>query len=522
VFVGKETKGGYLGFGAVVEKAPIEVNIGKNIKVSGNIKVNLAAILARTEATMKKGIKINQEALAKGINRLNDVFGYKKGAIGTVEFREGKLVRLLEGGKVEAVPKAEIQVGLGLNKKNVGTLSEMFGYKKGAPGTFEIKGGKAVEIPGAQGTGTIQKIEQAQKNIDNMSRVSDAAIDSISKNIATQVAKTAKAFEIKSAVAGGAGISTIKAPSIIMPKLIKPETTYHFPITWSFVKPKPIKVEKLKPLEPTFQGIKIADGPKFRIDSGTQFQNYRDVGNQFQKSNDNINTKINSAEKTINKVIDAYSTKTGAFSATAINTKIAAAEKAMQKTIDATKVRESTRAKEIVKTKIVTMQKTRPFGITTPIIVPPVVTMPPLIFPIFLAVSSSAKKKKKKTRGFNVFVKRRGKFILANRVPLSFESAESLGARVLLNTAARSFELKLAGEIEAQEKQDNTFQNNINKFYRKGERIIQKTQYSIDSAGEKMEITQQGHIARRMKAAQDRMNARMKFNIPIVKRMVVF
>jgi len=97
-------------------------------------------------------------------------------------------------------------------------------------------------------------------------------------------------------------------------------------------------------------------------------------------------------------------------------------------------------------------------------------------------------------RGFNVFVRREGKFSRVNNKALRFEEAQQLGASVVGTSAAATFKLE---ETKSNRLGSFSGSGNLKDFYRKGSLYIEKRSKRIKSSGEKEEITLKGLSALR-------------------------
>jgi len=114
--------------------------------------------------------------------------------------------------------------------------------------------------------------------------------------------------------------------------------------------------------------------------------------------------------------------------------------------------------------------------------------------PKFLIPKGSAKKEKKK-KGFNVEVKKRGKYYQENTKPLSLRKAMALGKKEVDNTASASFRIRPNDKstkfiTKARTMMGKEIRPSKNK--RTPNVFVEKRKYRIDSAGEKAEITRKG------------------------------
>lgn len=103
------------------------------------------------------------------------------------------------------------------------------------------------------------------------------------------------------------------------------------------------------------------------------------------------------------------------------------------------------------------------------------------------------KRDRPKQQGFNVFVRRQGKFQQVNVGSLSYTEAKAFGANVVQNTAAATFKVTPGGAVSGSYSGFGSFAD----FYKKGEQFIQKRSKRIGTVGEKREITYKGIAARR-------------------------
>ena len=128
--------------------------------------------------------------------------------------------------------------------------------------------------------------------------------------------------------------------------------------------------------------------------------------------------------------------------------------------------------------------------------------------PILLGVPLIKEKREriKPEQAYNVMVKDRyifagkkvkpEKFIKANKKPLSMFDALSLGGTVTDNSAARSFKITpTSGKPKEPSIQVDPWSRLMDKFRRKDDMFIEKTQHAIDSFGEVREIPARGWIA---------------------------
>jgi hypothetical protein len=110
--------------------------------------------------------------------------------------------------------------------------------------------------------------------------------------------------------------------------------------------------------------------------------------------------------------------------------------------------------------------------------------------------------------GYNVFVKERSmyggkirkqtKFFKANKQPLNYTDALSLGGDITDNTSAVSFRLKKTkGEPMKLDRRVTDFGQRSYKFRKQGETFIEKPEYRMDTPGELQQVSALGQEARR-------------------------
>jgi hypothetical protein len=126
--------------------------------------------------------------------------------------------------------------------------------------------------------------------------------------------------------------------------------------------------------------------------------------------------------------------------------------------------------------------------------------------------------KRKKTapgNAFDVYVKERGmyhgkvrkgfKFAKVNRKPLIESDAMALGGEITDTTRAVSFKLKKTkGTPSRPDRAVRPFSERQHKFYRKGETLIEKPEYRMDTPGEVEGISALGHEERRRQGMQSK------------------
>jgi hypothetical protein len=136
-----------------------------------------------------------------------------------------------------------------------------------------------------------------------------------------------------------------------------------------------------------------------------------------------------------------------------------------------------------------------------PVIIPKTITTP---LPIVLPKNKPFPQKqeqKQNSFGFDVFVKRKGKLKKANKNPLTKRAAFALGQKVTDVTAARSFEV--LPSFENGTPQELPFASFNQSHYYKSKRtglLVELPKYSINTAGERKEITYQGIAANKLPA----------------------
>ena len=105
----------------------------------------------------------------------------------------------------------------------------------------------------------------------------------------------------------------------------------------------------------------------------------------------------------------------------------------------------------------------------------------------------------KPVRAFDVFVKKRGRYVKVNVKPLTQKSALGKGVQVTKGTATRSFFIKpTKGKATAKTFGFDIYKT-LKKMYRSpksGKGYVEKTKYAIDSPGELKEITYKGLMSR--------------------------
>jgi hypothetical protein len=116
---------------------------------------------------------------------------------------------------------------------------------------------------------------------------------------------------------------------------------------------------------------------------------------------------------------------------------------------------------------------------------------PPVVTPKYFYMDVPSRPLAQK--GFNVFVRRQGKFQQVNVGSLSYTEAKAFGANVVQNTAAATFKVTPGGAVSGSYSGFGSFAD----FYKKGEQFIQKRSKRIGTVGEKREITYKGIAARR-------------------------
>lgn len=102
----------------------------------------------------------------------------------------------------------------------------------------------------------------------------------------------------------------------------------------------------------------------------------------------------------------------------------------------------------------------------------------------------------KSERGFIPYVKRRGLFFPLSKEPLTKLGALGLGAEYVESTPSATFFIR---EVSAKEVFETGKRLKIERFYRKGEKYIERSKYRINTAGEIFGITYKGIKARRTK-----------------------
>jgi hypothetical protein len=133
---------------------------------------------------------------------------------------------------------------------------------------------------------------------------------------------------------------------------------------------------------------------------------------------------------------------------------------------------------------------------------------------------------KPEKQGYDVYVKERGmyhgkvrkgfKFAKVNRKPLTESEAMALGGEITDTTRAVSFRLKKTkGTPYRSDRYVKPFSERQHKFVRKGETIIEKPEYRMDTKGELEGISALGQEERRRQGRRSRL---LSFGIQPVKR----
>ena len=122
----------------------------------------------------------------------------------------------------------------------------------------------------------------------------------------------------------------------------------------------------------------------------------------------------------------------------------------------------------------------------------PFITPPPPITSGFDIPSGAFKRSRQLTQAFRVEVKMGGEWKAFGTMPKM--AAIKTGKRITGYTPARSFRLIPAGLTR---QKDIPYSPDLSKYYRKGEKYIEKTKYAIDEPGEFEGITMKGWAAQR-------------------------
>jgi hypothetical protein len=133
---------------------------------------------------------------------------------------------------------------------------------------------------------------------------------------------------------------------------------------------------------------------------------------------------------------------------------------------------------------------------TVPLIPKPIIPKPPII---------KREKPDKKTKGYDVFIKEKGKFFKANKQPKNYGAAFNLGASAVDNSAAATFKIKPTKKPAKVSESLNSFL--MMKFRQPKQKskmkitdtFIEKNKHRIDSQGEIKGISAKGWIANRRK-----------------------
>lgn len=135
----------------------------------------------------------------------------------------------------------------------------------------------------------------------------------------------------------------------------------------------------------------------------------------------------------------------------------------------------------------------------------PFVPPPPPVTPLMLLLPPETKKKKKKKKRqlFDIYVKRRGKFERKGKA-MPLVKAMKRGAKETETTAARTFKVLPTGKPVT--KRGARIPSQLRKKFYEGKqgRIIERTKYAIDTAGELGEITLKGLDTLRYKKKRGR------------------
>ena len=108
------------------------------------------------------------------------------------------------------------------------------------------------------------------------------------------------------------------------------------------------------------------------------------------------------------------------------------------------------------------------------------------------------RKQEEKGKGYNVYVRERGRDIKVNKKVLPYNKALNLGAEVADNTPSVTFKLKKA-QAKNLEQDDATFLLK-NKFEKRSYGYVEQNTFRIDSEGERQGITVRGWLANKRKA----------------------
>jgi hypothetical protein len=116
------------------------------------------------------------------------------------------------------------------------------------------------------------------------------------------------------------------------------------------------------------------------------------------------------------------------------------------------------------------------------------------------------KEKEDFSQGYDVYIREKGKYFKANKVPKNYAAAFNFGAEVVDNSAAATFKIKKS-KGKAKIKDDFLDPFLKNKFRepksKKKDKFIEKNTYRIDTAGELRGITAKGLLAQRVNRKKD-------------------
>ena len=124
-------------------------------------------------------------------------------------------------------------------------------------------------------------------------------------------------------------------------------------------------------------------------------------------------------------------------------------------------------------------------------------TIDPFIEPKTSITNKKDEKKRKKSLfGFDVLVRKKGKFFTIGTTG-TFKSAIGLGSSFVGRTSTATFKIQRSNKIVGEEA-GKGLMGNLSDFYRKGSLFIERRERRIKSEGEKREITYKGIKARRL------------------------
>lgn len=122
---------------------------------------------------------------------------------------------------------------------------------------------------------------------------------------------------------------------------------------------------------------------------------------------------------------------------------------------------------------------------------------PPPLYPSPRSSKSPSSYSRRFTTGYDVFVRRLGKFTKVTTRPLTREAAKGYGAYITEQTPAASFYIEPSGTFVEMVSKPSQFRKE--RYYTKGKLFIEKPKYRINTLGELAGITYKGIEARKKK-----------------------